>query len=52
VDTYSTPTLLRLVGSHRLDANKFIIHHFPLSQMLEAYDVFAGLLRPVRSRWF
>jgi alcohol dehydrogenase len=55
VDTYSTPTLLRLVGSHQVDAEQFVSHHFPMSQMLEAYDVFArasdtGALKVVLTR--
>ena len=55
VDTYSTPTLLRLVGSHQVDAKQFVSHHFPMSQMLEAYDVFArasdtGALKVVLTR--
>jgi len=41
VDTYSTPTLLRLVASHQIDAGRFASHHFHLDQMLEAYDVYA-----------
>jgi alcohol dehydrogenase len=40
VDTYSTPTLLRLVASHQIDASRFATHHFPLDEMLGAYDVF------------
>jgi alcohol dehydrogenase len=40
VDTFSTPTLLRLLTSHQLDAGRFVTHHFTLDQMLEAYDVF------------
>jgi alcohol dehydrogenase len=40
VDTYSTPTLLRLVASRQIDASRFVTHHFGLSEMLEAYDVF------------
>ena len=40
VDTYSTPTLLRLVSSRQIDAEQFITHRFELDQMLEAYDVF------------
>jgi len=55
VDTYSTPTLLRLVASHQVDADRFISHHFPLGQMIEAYDVFAraadtGALKVVLTR--
>ena len=55
VDTYSTPTLLRLVRSHQVDAQQFVSHHFPLSQMLEAYDIFGraaetGALKVVLTR--
>jgi alcohol dehydrogenase len=42
VDTYSTPTLLRLVASQQLDAGRFVTHHFGLHDFMEAYDVFAG----------
>jgi alcohol dehydrogenase len=41
VDTYSTPTLLRLVASHQIEAAQFATHHFNLHEMIEAYDVFA-----------
>jgi alcohol dehydrogenase len=41
VDTYSTPTLLRLLSSRQIDASPFITHHFELGEMLEAYDTFA-----------
>lgn len=41
VDTFSTPTLLRLVASHQIDAARFVTHHFALDELLEAYDVFA-----------
>jgi alcohol dehydrogenase len=40
VDTFSTPTLLRLVASHQIDAGLFASHHFGLNDMLEAYDVY------------
>jgi alcohol dehydrogenase len=40
VDTYSTPTLLRLVSSHQIDAHQFITHRFELDHILEAYDTF------------
>ncbi len=42
VDTYSTPTLSRLVATHQLDASRFATHHFRLDQMMEAYDVFSN----------
>ena len=40
VDTYSTPTLLRLVASHQIDASRFATHHFDLQDMVGAYDVY------------
>ena len=55
VDTYSTPTLLRLVTSRQLDARQLISHHFELDHMLEAWDVFSdaatsGALKVVITR--
>ena len=55
VDTYSTPTLLRLVTSHQIDAGRFVTHHFGLNDFTEAYDVFShasetGALKVVLSR--
>jgi alcohol dehydrogenase len=41
VDTYSTPTLLRLVREGRLDPTPFATHHYGLSHIEEAYGVFA-----------
>ncbi len=40
VDTYSTPTLLRLVASHHIDAGRFATHHFDLHDFMKAYDVY------------
>jgi len=40
VDTYSTPTLLRLLG-HQLHAERFVTHHFAMSDFPAAYDTFA-----------
>jgi alcohol dehydrogenase len=55
VDTYSTPTLLKLAQGHTVDADKFVTHHFTLDQFEEAYDVFAraaetGALKVVLTR--
>jgi alcohol dehydrogenase len=55
VDTYSTPTLLKLVASAQLDVGRFVTHHFPLDQFIDAYDTFAragetGALKVVLSR--
>ena len=41
VDTHTTPTLLRLLLSQQLDAERFVTHHFTFDQFDEAYDVFA-----------
>ena len=55
VDTYSTPTLLRLAQGHQIDAGRFVTHRFTLDQFDEAYDVFAragdtGALKVVLTR--
>jgi alcohol dehydrogenase len=55
VDTYSTPTLLKLVSSHQVDVGRFITHHFDLNEFVEAYDVFGraaetGALKVVLTR--
>ena len=55
VDTYSTPTLSRLIETHQIDAARFATHHFLLDQMMEAYEVFAnasetGALKVVLTR--
>jgi alcohol dehydrogenase len=41
VDTYSTPTLLKLVTSRQVDSRRFVTHHFAMDDFMEAYDVFA-----------
>jgi alcohol dehydrogenase len=41
VDTYSTPTLLRLVASGQLDVQKLITHRFGFDDFDEAYEVFS-----------
>lgn len=55
VDTYSTPTLLRLIESEQVNAHEFISHQFELGQIIEAYDVFSraaetGALKVVLTR--
>lgn len=55
VDTYSTPTLLSLLTSRHIDAQKFVTHHFDFREFEEAYDVFSrageiGALKVVVSR--
>ncbi|HEX5295922.1 MAG TPA: zinc-binding dehydrogenase, partial [Streptosporangiaceae bacterium] len=41
VDTFSTPTLLRLISTGQLEARRFITHRFDMDDFEEAYDVFA-----------
>ena len=41
VDTYSTPTLLKLIEQGRLDPLPLATHRFGLDQIEQAYDVFA-----------
>lgn len=55
VDTYSTPTLLRLIENHQINAGLFATHYFALNDFMEAYDVFAraadtGALKVVVTR--
>jgi alcohol dehydrogenase len=40
VDTYATPTLLRLVTTGQIDAGRFVTHHFAFDSFVEAYEVF------------
>jgi alcohol dehydrogenase len=41
VDTFSTPTLLRLVASGQIAARQFVTHRFGFDDFAEAYDVLA-----------
>jgi alcohol dehydrogenase len=41
VDAFSSPTFLRLLQGHQLDADRFVTHHFSLDQFEQAYEVFA-----------
>lgn len=41
VDTYSTPTLLRLLQAGTLDPGRFVTHRFGMDEFMEAYDVFS-----------
>ena len=42
VDTYSTPTLLRLLASRQLDLGQLVTHRFGLDDFMRAYEVFAN----------
>jgi alcohol dehydrogenase len=55
VDTFSTPSLLKLVASRQVDSRKFVTHHFTMDQFFDAYDVFSragetGALKVVVTR--
>jgi alcohol dehydrogenase len=55
VDTSSIPTLLKLVASHQIDAERFVTHRLGFDDFIEAYDVFAranetGALKVVLTR--
>ena len=55
VDTYSTPTLSRLMATHQLDAARFATHRFSFDEFMKAYDVFSnasdtGALKVVLTR--
>ncbi len=55
VDTFSTPTFLRLLAGHQFDAGRFVTHHFALDDFMDAYEVFGnagqtGALKVVLSR--
>jgi alcohol dehydrogenase len=41
VDTYSTPTLIRLLAGGQLRTNAFVTQRFALDDMMAAYDTFA-----------
>jgi alcohol dehydrogenase len=55
VDTSSTPTLVRLLTSKQIDAQRFVTHRFGFDDFIHAYDVFAdaaetGALKVVLTR--
>ncbi len=55
VDASSTPTLMRLVATGQLAADRFVTHRFSMDDFDEAYDVFAdaassGALKVVLTR--
>nr|BFE74729.1 hypothetical protein GCM10020092_080300 [Actinoplanes digitatis] len=41
VDTWSTPTLLKLLRTGQLTPQRFITHRFALDQVIDAYEVFS-----------
>lgn len=45
VDTVTTPMLLKVVQSGRLQPQKLVTHRFRLSEVMQAYDAFANAAR-------
>lgn len=45
VDAHTTPLLLKMVESGRLDAKKLVSHRFNLSEIIKAYDTFANAVK-------
>lgn len=45
VDAGSTPMLLKMLQSKRLDAKKLVSHRFNLSEIMKAYDKFANAVQ-------
>ena len=41
VDTVSTPMLLKILRSKKIDPTRLVTHHFKLADILEAYETFA-----------
>jgi alcohol dehydrogenase len=42
VNADSTPMLLKMVQSGRLESKKLVSHRFELSEIMKAYDTFAN----------
>lgn len=42
VNTNTTPMLLKVVLSNKIDPNKLITHHFKLADIMKAYEVFGN----------
>lgn len=42
VDTVTTPMLIKMVQSGRLEVKKLVSHRFELSEIMKAYDIFAN----------
>lgn len=45
VDTYSTPTLLKLLANGQLNMGRMVTHRFGLDEFMTAYDVFTHSAR-------
>jgi len=45
VDTYTTPMLLKMVRSGKLEPKQMITHHFTLNDIMDAYETFSNAAR-------
>jgi len=45
VDTVTLPLLLKIVEAGRLQPEKLVTHHFPMGEILKAYDTFGNAAR-------
>lgn len=45
VDTVTTPLLMTMVASGRLQPKQLITHHFTMDQLMEAYDTFGSAMK-------
>lgn len=45
VDAVSTPMLMKTVAAGRLKPAQLITHHFPLEELMQAYDTFGDAMR-------
>ncbi len=42
VSAFTTPMLMKVIGSGKIDPGKLVTHRFPFEKILEAYDTFAA----------
>ena len=45
VDTVTTPLLMKMVASGRLQPRQLITHHFTIDQLMQAYDTFGSAMK-------
>ncbi len=45
VDTVTTPMLLKVVRSGKLQPSKLVTHHFAMNDIMNAYDTFERVKR-------
>jgi alcohol dehydrogenase len=45
VDTVTTPMLLKVVGSGKVQPGKLVTHRYPMSDIMKAYDTFGNAAR-------